>query len=251
MQYALFGNKFLIWLATEIIGMLFHIAARLAFCPALPAKAACVAPPCFSKETNYTKSRTSSGNIELKATAGSMSSSSKILFKMWLQSKREHFTAWMLACNTRSHQGRRCQKVSTTEVQIHGDLGHRSTPKLLPPTLSTQNAKNAAARRPRCCGFAIEGRDLRRKPAVPWPLTICHCQRTRCPGPPPIGNDIRKQYYSCDFDLLSCVQAFIAWLFVPFWYRIPFGAIVRVERSNDQRVFCKNATPHLVHFALA
>ena len=231
--------------------MLFHIAARLAFCPALPAKAACVAPPCFSKETNYTKSRTSSGNIELKATAGSMSSSSKILFKMWLQKQK----GTLYRVNACMHHPL-APRPALPKGQHYRSTNPRRpwsqvNAEITPPTLSTQNAKNAAARRPRCCGFAIEGRDLRRKPAVPWPLTICHCQRTRCPGPPPIGNDIRKQYCSCDFDLLSCVQAFIAWLFVPFWYRIPFGAIVRVERSNDQRVFCKNATPHLVHFALA
>jgi len=69
----------------EIICLLFHIVARLAFCPALPAKPACVAPPCFSKERNYTKSRTRSGNIEFRAMARSMSLSSKTLLTMWLQ----------------------------------------------------------------------------------------------------------------------------------------------------------------------
>ena len=232
--------------------MLFHIAARLAFCPALPAKTACVGPPCFSKETNYTKSRTSSGNIELKATAGSMSSSSKILLKMWLQKQK----GTLYRVNACMHHPL-APRPALPKGQHYRSTNPRRpwsqvNAEITPPTLSTQNAKNAAARRPRCCGFAIEGRDLRRKPAVPWPLTICHCQRTRCPGPPPIGNDIIGS--SITAAILICWAVFkLLSLDCSFLFDIVFllERLYCVERSNDQRVFCKNATPHLVHFVLA
>ena len=138
----------------EIICMLFHIAARLAFCPALPAKAACVAPPCFSKETNYTKSRTSSGNIELKATAGSMSSSSKILFKMWLQKQK----GTLYRVNACMHHPL-APRPALPKGQHYRSTNprrpcHRSTPKLLPqhsalkmPRTRLPGVRDAAASR--------------------------------------------------------------------------------------------------------